>query len=84
LEEVDKLAFLFGVQTDLNLHGFGWFPRIDSHGLGVLIHLENTKWWGHGRAERLCGHLEAKLPEFRRGNHSGGKRDQVNQLNWAK
>jgi hypothetical protein len=62
LEEVDELAFLFGVQTGLDLHDFGGVSGIDLYGLGVLIHLENAGHQGHGRAEQRCGYSKAELP----------------------
>jgi hypothetical protein len=43
LEEVDELAFLFGVQDDLDLHSFGQVFGIDGHGLGILVCLENAR-----------------------------------------
>jgi hypothetical protein len=71
-EEVDDLAFLFEVQTGPNLHGFCRVPRVDLHGLGILVRLESARCWGRGWAERLGEHLEAKIPEFHYGNSSGG------------
>jgi hypothetical protein len=62
LEEVDEIAFLFGVQTSLDLHGFGWFPSIDLCGLGILVYLERTRQRGHHRAEQHRGKPEAELP----------------------
>jgi hypothetical protein len=62
LEEVDELTFLFGVQTDLNLHGFGWVPSIDLHGLGILVRLQNAGHRGYHQTERRCGQLEVELP----------------------
>jgi hypothetical protein len=61
-EEVDKLAFLFGVQTGPDLHSFGRVFDIDLHDLGVLGGLENARRRGHGRAERRCGYPKADLP----------------------
>jgi hypothetical protein len=50
LEEVDELTFLFGVQTDLDLYGFGRVSSIDLHGLGVLGHFESVERQGHSWA----------------------------------
>jgi hypothetical protein len=52
LEEVDELAFLFGVQTGTDLHGFGRVPSIDLHSLRILIHLKNAGCRWHIQAER--------------------------------
>jgi hypothetical protein len=38
-EEVDELAFLIGVQTGPDLHGFGRVSSIDLYGIGILVHL---------------------------------------------
>jgi hypothetical protein len=61
-EEVDELAFLFGVQTGPDLHGFVRVSGIDLYGLGVLVRLENTGCHGHGQAGWHCRYPEAKLP----------------------
>jgi hypothetical protein len=46
LEDVDELTFLFRIQGGLNLHGFGWVPSIDLHGLGILVNHENARCRG--------------------------------------
>jgi hypothetical protein len=60
--EVDELAFLFGIQTGPDLHGFGRNSGINLYGLGVLVHLENIGRWGHDQAEQCCGYPEVELP----------------------
>jgi hypothetical protein len=51
-EEVDELAFLFGVQTSPDLHGFGRVSDIDLHGLSILGRFESTGRQGHGWAKQ--------------------------------
>jgi hypothetical protein len=60
-EEVDELAFLFGVQADPNWNGFGRVFSVDLHGLGVLGRFESAKRWGHGRAEQRLWYSKAQL-----------------------
>jgi hypothetical protein len=49
-EEVNELAFLFGVQAGFDLHSFGRVSDIDLYGLGILARLENVRHRGHGCA----------------------------------
>jgi hypothetical protein len=42
-EEVDELAFLFGVQAGPNLNGFGKVFGVDLHSLGILEYCESAK-----------------------------------------
>jgi hypothetical protein len=50
-EEVNELAFLFGVQTGPDLHIFVRVSGINLHGLSVLDRFESVGCRGHGRAE---------------------------------
>jgi hypothetical protein len=76
-EEVDELAFLFGVQTGPDLHGFGRGFGIDLYGLGILVCLQKATCQGHGQAEWCCGYPEVELPLFGRGDRNGGQLDAV-------
>jgi hypothetical protein len=41
-EEIDELAFLFGVQASPDLDGLGEVFDVDLHGLSILNRFENT------------------------------------------
>jgi hypothetical protein len=43
LQEVDELAFLFGVQAGPDLDGLGRVFSINLHGLSILDHFKNTR-----------------------------------------
>jgi hypothetical protein len=61
-EEVNELAFLFGVQAGFDLHSFGRLSDIDLYGLDILARLENVRHRGHGRAGLRCRYLKVELP----------------------
>jgi hypothetical protein len=61
-EEVNELAFLFGIQIGTNPHGFDMVFSLDLHGLGIVGCLKNIRRWGYGGAKQRCGHSEANLP----------------------
>jgi hypothetical protein len=51
-EEVVELAFLFGVKTRSNLHGFGRVSGINLHSLCILDRFERAGRQGHGQIEQ--------------------------------
>jgi hypothetical protein len=49
-KEVDKLAFLFGVQAGPDLDGLGRVFGVNLYGLSILSYFEGARRGGHDRA----------------------------------